>query len=994
MSTPSPPARTPGSVGRFLSTLAGGAARRPLLVVALAVVLGLGGAALALRLHPSAAADTFVGSSSSTYRATQGYYRAFGEEPVDVMVQGSLQQLLLSSDLERLLGLEGCLSGKVPRAALTHEGGYQGPCGQLGRLGTVKVVIGPGTFVNEAVLQIDEQLSAQSSRAETQARQAERTVRSAALAHGRSAAEAHQLGEEAGKATLEHYVQEIALVGAEYGLSSPPSLNDPSFVATLVFDNTAKVPGTPKQRFAYLFPSREAALISVRLKAGTSEAQRGRTIALVRRALTMPEWHLQHGEHYLLTGEPVVVSELTSSITHSLELLLVAVLLVMAVVLSLIFRGRPRLLPLGIAALAAALTFGGLAAVGASLTVAQVAVLPVLIGLAVDYAIQFLSRVQEAREEGAEDVRVAIGRAAAVGGPTLAAAAAAGAAALLVLTLSPVPTVRGFGLLLVVGIAVALLCALVVGSAVLALVADRRGRPAVGAEAAGAASGEPRERSARSEAGALGATERHAAGRGPAGGQTALDRAAAGGRLASAQRRAAAPVLHARALLAPSWRGAQELLRENFLTRFVSRAALGYAVRNPGRVLGVGLVLAALGWGLDTQTHVETNLERLVPQNLASLRNLDALERASGVGGEIDLEVSGANLATPAAIEWMSSYQNAVLKRFGYTSTRGCGRALLCPAFSLPTLFSEARPPGLAGAAAEPAQSGTGSTSGGAKAPKLTAAEVDGLLRAIPPYFSQNAITANRRAATLAFGIRLGPLEQQQHVVEAMRASLHPPRGLSAQLVGLPVLAAQSGAQVAAPWRRVLTLLAGLAVAALVLLAAFRGDRRRALTPLLPVTLATGWSALVVFVIRVPLNPMSVTLSALVIAISTEFSVLLSERHRQERLGGDTGGRAPGGRSFEEALRRTYSRTGAAVAASGVTAIAGFGVLVLSDIRMLRDFGVVTLVDLSVSLVGVLVALPAALLLAEPGELARRRHALSRPLAALRARVRPRHEPV
>jgi hypothetical protein len=53
------------------------------------------------------------------------------------------------------------------------------------------------------------------------------------------------------------------------------------------------------------------------------------------------------------------------------------------------------------------------------------------------------------------------------------------------------------------------------------------------------------------------------------------------------------------------------------------------------------------------------------------------------------------------------------------------------------------------------------------------------------------------------------------------------------------------------------------------------------------------------------------------------------------------------------------------VAASGVTAIAGFGVLALSDIRMLRDFGLVTLIDLSVSLVGVLVALPAAIVVAE-----------------------------
>jgi predicted RND superfamily exporter protein len=901
-------------------------------------LLGLGGAALALSLRPSAATDTFVGRSSTGYRATQSYYRSFGEEPVDVLVKGNLEDMLLSADIDRLLGLEGCLAGKVPAAGLPREGGADGPCGRLARLGTVKVVIGPGTFVNEAVDQIDGLLATQGNQAEKEAAQNERAVRRLALAQGRDAAEAGQLATEAGKITRERYVQELALLGAKYGLTAPPTLNDPSFVYTLVFDNTAKLPGTPKQRFAYLFPGREAALISVRMKAGLSEAQRTQTIALIRRALAMPQWRLQHGEHYLLTGQPVIVSELTGAITRSIELLLVAVLLVMALALSLVFRGRPRMLPLAVAVLATALTFGALAAVGASLTVAQVAVLPVLVGLAVDYAIQFQSRVQEARADGALDAPAAIRRAAATAGPTIAAAAAAGAAALLVMTLSPVPTVRGFALLLVVGIVIALLCALTAGSAVLALT----------------------------------------------GGATALRPPG-------------------ESWLASSWRGAQELVRENPLTRFVSRAALGYAVRNPGRVIAAGLALAVLGWGLDTQTHVETNLEKLVPQNLASLRNLDALEGASGVGGEIDLMVSGKNVASPRTIEWMGRYQDAVLKRFGYTSTRGCGRARLCPAFSLPTLF-EGGALGT-GAAAGAASTGLTSSSSSPKSspkssapakstptttpttPKLTTAEVNGLLGTIPAYFSQNAITANRRAATLAFGIRLMPLAEQQHLIEAMRAALHPPRGVSVQLVGLPVLAAQSGALVASPWRRVLTLLAGLAAAALVLLIAFRGDRRRALAPLLPVLLATGWSALVVFAIRVPLNPMSVTLSALVIAVATEFSVLLSERLREERSAGA---------SLAEALRLTYARTGAAVAASGVTAIAGFGVLVLSDITMLRDFGVVTLIDLSVSLVGVLVALPAALLLAEPGELARRGITLRAGAArfrALRARRRPRHEP-
>ena len=44
--------------------------------------------------------------------------------------------------------------------------------------------------------------------------------------------------------------------------------------------------------------------------------------------------------------------------------------------------------------------------------------------------------------------------------------------------------------------------------------------------------------------------------------------------------------------------------------------------------------------------------------------------------------------------------------------------------------------------------------------------------------------------------------------------------------------------------------------------------------------------------------------------------------------------------------------------ASGVTAIAGFAVLIASDIAMLRDFGLVTVIDLAVSLLGVLVVLP------------------------------------
>ncbi len=897
------------SSSRILAALAGASARRPRIVIAIALVLGLGAGALALSLRPTAATSTFVSASSGNYRATQRFYRSFGEEPVAVLVKGDVQQLVLSSDIDRLAGLEGCLSGNVPAAALAVEGGASSPCGRLARAKTVKVVLGPGTFLNEAASQSDELLATQTKNAAARAKLAEKVVFSSALRSGRSRSEARYLGEQASKITIARFQEVLAKLALEYGLTSQPSIDNANFVSAVVFDSS-KPAGTPKQRFAYLFPSRDAALVSVRMKAGLSEAQRNSTIALIRAAVAMPQWHLQHGESYVVTGEPVIVSDLTRSITHSIELLLIAVLLVMAATLGLIFLGRPRLLPLALALLAAAITFGALAAVGASLTMASIAVLPVIVGLAVDYSIQFQSRVGEAlAEPGAAPGRAQrpalITRAAALGAPTLATAAAASAAAMLVLLLSPVPMVREFGVLLVVGVAIALACALSVGAAVLAIV-----RPA------------------------------GAGGSSPAGVPAPLDAA---------------------------WRGARELLLDNPLTRLIKRIALGGAVRRPWRVLCIGLVLALLGWGLDSQTHVETDITKLVPQNLSSLRALSTLEQSTGVGGEIDLMLSGSNLAKPATIEWMSAYESSVLARFGYSEARGCAHARLCPAFSLPDLFS-----------------GKSNSSSGAP-PKLTQQQVSGLLAAIPPYFSQDVITPDRRVATLAFGIRLMGLAQQQQLIDKMRASLHPPKGVSASLVGLSVLAAQSGAQVADPWRRLETLLVGLAAVGLVLLAAFRGDRRRTLVPLAPVALATGWSALILFAVRVPLNPMSVTLGALVIAISTEFSVLLAERHRQERRAGyDT----------IEALRRSYRRTGAAIAASGITAIAGFGVLALSDIRMLRDFGLVTLIDLSVSLAGVLIALPAAIVIAErdePLRLRGRAHArsprLARPLRGAASRI-------
>ena len=175
---------------RLLSALAGAAAARPRLVIAAALALALAGAGLALTLQPSAATSTFVGRSSDAYQGTQTFYRHFGEEPIEVLVQGNLEQLLLSSDLERLVGLEGCLSGRVPFSQLAREGGANGPCGQLARMHAVKVVLGPGPSSTRPRSRSTNSCTSGRKASERRAASAKQAVTRAALARGLSAGEA------------------------------------------------------------------------------------------------------------------------------------------------------------------------------------------------------------------------------------------------------------------------------------------------------------------------------------------------------------------------------------------------------------------------------------------------------------------------------------------------------------------------------------------------------------------------------------------------------------------------------------------------------------------------------------------------------------------------------------------------------------------------------------------------------------------------------------
>lgn len=832
--------------GSRLGGLAAWSVRHARAVLVSCLLLALLAAGVATRLPTDAGVGTLVDSDSATYRATQQVRQSFGEEPIVVLAEGDLQRLILTDNIFRLLRLEGCLSGKVPKGAEA----IPGPCAELAELEAVEFVSGPATFLNEAVVQIDTQLQ--------------------------------RLAQHVPAAQLQQFLLAVA---TKYGITSAPSIDNEEFVATVVFD-LARARGTPKARLSYLFPNSHSAQIVVRLKPDLSDAERARAIDLIEATVAdeaprkacgeggkpAPCFALDGGS-YLVSGAPVVVEGLAGALKDALLVLFAVALGLMALTLLLVFRSRLRLLPLAIALAAAAIVFGLLGALGGSLTMASIAVLPILIGLAVDYAIQFQARFDEATADGLEPPEAAKA-AATSGGPTIATACLATAAGFAALLLSPTPMIRSFGLLLVLGVFLAFVLALTLGSAALTLWATKQ------------SSGGWRGRGVRERSQFA-----------PPAGPPSRDR-----------------------------------------TRPPERT-LSLALQRPTLVLGIGFALATLGWAAGTQIETATEIDQLAPQSLPAVRDLNQLQDTTGVSGELDVSVKSPDLEDPATIEWMAAFKRRVLRANGFEGEDpSCLEAEICPGPALSDFLTRGGP--------------------------VTRRGIESTLAALSPYALRQVApidTATGRLgdqALISFGIRAQSLDDQQALIDRVRAEIGepgqpggPPAGVEVELTGLPVIAAASASQLSAS--RYWLALAGLVAVALVLLLVYR-SLSRALVPLVPTVLATGWASLVLWISGIPLNPMSAALGALTIAIATEFAVILSGRFHEER--------ARSG-SVEAALRAAYARTGAAVIASGATAIAGFAVLIASEIQMLRDFGIVTVIDLGAALAGVLVVLPAALVL-------------------------------
>jgi hydrophobe/amphiphile efflux-3 (HAE3) family protein len=325
--------------------------------------------------------------------------------------------------------------------------------------------------------------------------------------------------------------------------------------------------------------------------------------------------------------------------------------------------------------------------------------------------------------------------------------------------------------------------------------------------------------------------------------------------------------------------------------------------------------IGLLGWAALPQLSIETDPSRLMPAGDPALAQAEHVRRAVGLAGEVDLVLTGPAVASPEAIKWLDSATRQV-------TAAEDGR--LTAETSLPSFLAAFNQGKLPDA-------------------QLTTT----ILQKMPPYFTGAVLNTDRGVSRSVLGLSaLTSVEEDGRIVNSLRQLPPPPAGYHAFPAGLSVVAADALAAVRQDLLRLNLLALGLVLA--VLLVAFR-RLRPALVAVLPTAVAAGWATGLLFLLHVASSPITVLLAGVVVAFATEFSVLWLTRYGSARRGGSAAAEA----SLEASLR-----VGPAIVASALALVAGFAVLAVSPVPMVRDFGLWCGADLLLATLAVLVLLP------------------------------------
>lgn len=312
-------------------------------------------------------------------------------------------------------------------------------------------------------------------------------------------------------------------------------------------------------------------------------------------------------------------------------------------------------------------------------------------------------------------------------------------------------------------------------------------------------------------------------------------------------------------------------------------------------VLAVALGVAGLGWAALPRLDIEARPDQLA-QGLPELKAAEHAQDVLGSAGEVSIVLRGDNVLRPGALAWTQRAEETVVRQHGDQ---------LHPILTMPGLltFLGENP---------------------------TVDQIKAGVGLLPPYLTSAVVRPDHQVALMTFGVELRDLEEQRAVFADVRKALPaPPDGLEAELVGLPV-AAVHGLDVVSGGRSLINMV-GILAAGLVLVVGLQ-RRRDAARAVLTILLATGWVLALAWSVTGSLNPLTVAIGSLTTATGCEFAVMLARSRRRHWRWRDVGT--------------------AALAGS-----AGYLVLGLSGVAVLREFGLLLAASVALSYLAALTVL-------------------------------------
>lgn len=355
------------------------------------------------------------------------------------------------------------------------------------------------------------------------------------------------------------------------------------------------------------------------------------------------------------------------------------------------------------------------------------------------------------------------------------------------------------------------------------------------------------------------------------------------------------------------------------LSRFLSRYA-GWAGKWAVPVLAVAVILSGIGFSVESSIPIETNIQKMIPQSLAALKNTNHIQKVVGSTTYITYLVKTDDVIDPAVVKWMKQFGSKEDEK--YKDVQGVT--------SLPTMLAKMNDGKL------PAEK---------SALRNQVNDLPGMVR-------KTLVSPNHRYATIQFQINkdLSSADQLK-LMNKITKDIDAGEGISVHPAGAQVLMLQGLKNIGAnQW---LMIGAGLAIIFVGLVFVYR-KVKHAIYPLIPIVLVLGLSPGTLKLLDMSYNPVTTALSSLVLGIGTEFTILIMERFREEEELGE---------GAAAAVKTAISKVGQAITASGLTVVGGFSTLMFVSFPVLKTFGVITVIDTAYSLISALTILPALIIL-------------------------------